>query len=161
MNFKIRYQGLFFGAAFLLVGCFGDGGSDYPPLKKSQLVGCWERLHPASNISCFEQCFSKNDAVYLKSIDPNLSDGSQYFVEWTGSYSLLGNVDLNLKLASKNNQGKNFPQEELKVSYTILRDTLNDISPNGTLDPYVRRDTTHNCGPHWMLFPKPADWELP
>ena len=161
MNFKIRCQGLFFGTVFLLVGCFGDGGSDYPPLKKSQLVGCWVEIFPPSKGECAEQCFSQNGTVYRKKKYPTSTNGLEYFVEWNGSYRLLGGLDLNVNISSRSSQDTQIVTDEFKQATTIIRDTLNYIAKNGTLDPYARRDSTHNCGPHWMLFPKPADWELP
>ena len=161
MNFKIRCQGLFFGTVFLLVGCFGDGGSDYPPLKKSQLVGCWMRLVPEIGTPCQEECFSNSNAFYLRANDRPSQSLGQTFSEFSGQYQLDGGVSLTVNAVFKNNVQDTINRDKYTDSYTIINDTLNSISPSGELSPFIRSDSIHNCGPHWMLFPKPADWELP
>ena len=161
MNFKIRCQGLFFGAAFLLVGCFWDNSSDYPPLKKTEVVGCWVEINPTGEGNCTEYCYSQTGKSYLKYIYKSHQSGEISFVEGLGNYLLTGGTGLKFNSIDKHSLNAEIDTSSFSANLTIIRDTLNDISPTGTLNPYARRDTTHNCGPHWMLFPKPADWELP
>ena len=145
----------------LLAGCFGDGGSPYPSLNNAQLVGCWFMPSPYPGSACVEGCYSESGRFYSKTAYHPIPSIPNPFTEASGVYSLGGGTDIAISIAKKSNFDSDIDSSKYNPHLTIINDTLNDIASDGTLYPYIRSDSDHNCGAHWLLFPMPSDWELP
>ena len=161
MRWKQSAIGLAIACFLALCGCFGSDDGSYPALEKGKLAGCWVQNPGRASAECAEYCFSVTGKEYAKFVYAAGASGKVRFVELYGSYSISGANILNGSYVARNNVDSQSDTSGGEGGYTIIRDTLNAIGPNGNLDPYARRDTTNNCGPHWQLFSRPADWELP
>lgn len=146
---------------FVGAGCFGGEDYDYPALDRKMVIGCWVQSPGLGTTSCSEICFSENGKRYTKLIYPSSTPSSPAFVELYGEFSFKGRNNIAYRLDSRESRDTTTQIMRGEGSYTIIRDTLNEFSRSADLDPYVRRDSTHNCGPHWLLFQRPADWSLP
>jgi hypothetical protein len=151
----------YFLLLFFLFGCADDPGPDYPPLKKEQLVGCWAQVVPEVWLSCREQCFSNDGKYYDLAINLPDDQGVKNFSERSGTYRIIGVNGIDFSYLVSDNVHHGIDSSSTSYKYTIISDTLNYITDGHPLEPWTRSDSLKNCGSHWRLFPKPADWELP
>ncbi|MDB5104888.1 MAG: hypothetical protein JWP91_2577 [Fibrobacteres bacterium] len=161
MRLKQSVFGLAMACLLALEGCIGSEEDGYPALDRKKAIGCWVQNPGRNAAECAEFCLSATGAEYMKFVYTPGPDGKIRFAELFGTYVLSGDNVMTGSHLSRNNVDNRSDSSRSEGSYTIIRDTLNAISPNGVLDPYAHRDTVNNCGPHWQLFPRPADWELP
>ncbi len=161
MKFYGYKVGLSFFPLVFLAGCINDGGDRYPALNKNQLVGCWVMPNPYPGATCVENCYSESGKIYFKTTYPPSQSYPNFFTEEVGFYSLGRGTDVTISRTEKSNVKPDIDTAQYSANFTIIRDTLNDIAANGYMYPYIRSDSLHNCGAHWLLFPKPTDWALP
>ncbi len=148
MNARLNRMAL----PFLLVSMLGcgkeTGPADLPPLAAADLRGCWYELNATH--TCEEQCFGGAGWYYLRAND-STSKGS----ERLGKFTVNGNT-VETRVETRSFQNPSIDSLKLTWIFFIQNDTLHEV--NGIFS-HIRSDSTHNCGPHWLIFSKPADWE--
>lgn len=152
---------LYLLSLLFLFGCTNDPGPDYPPLKKGQLVGCWVKVVPEAWLSCREQCFSDYGKYYDLAINLPDDQGAINFSERSGTYGINGLNGIDFSYMVTDNVHRGMDSSNSSYKYAIIRDTLTYIEDGHPPEPWARSDSVKNCGTHWRLFPKPANWELP
>jgi hypothetical protein len=103
--------------------------------------------HKLKSACCQNQCPHKGDMVLGRGL--------------IGDEKGEPKVARPISLSGRNNIDTGITKSSFKADFTLIRDTLYSIGRDGSLAPYSRTDSTRNCGAHWLLFPRPADWELP
>ena len=140
----------------------------YPPVEKEDLVGCWYETPPTIG-NCREQCYSAKGLFYQIGLT-DMGTLGIVFSEDSGSYSLYpggaiggSNLLVKYKWVSSNKPSEVDSGGGGLEGHTIIRDTLYSIvgGRNNLIQARIRSDSLHTCRPHWRIFSRPPDWDLP
>ena len=147
---------------------FNNDGPKYPTLEKEDLVGCWYVPQTEGSLRCEEACYSSTNLYYAIAVYDNTPIQFS-FTEYSGTYVLyrggsVGGSDLGLgyKKVHSGNPSK-IDSSGFGVGMTIVRDTLYEIAAghHNLLLRGIRSDSLRYCRPHWRIFSRPPDWDLP
>ncbi len=119
-----------------------------PPLVVSELKACWYIVESKSG--CVEMCFGGGGTYYTRSNNASSKGG-----EGLGKFKVTGNL-VQIRFQSRSLVNSYIDSVFIQWNFFIQSDSLKDSNGDNM---YMRSDSTHNCGPHWLIFSKPADWD--